>query len=354
MPYSSAPFVGGGIIPGSGTYTGTNEFTGQTNISGPDSNTNVEIGSVTNDANAGTGGTSVVIGNGATNTINGTGVVIIGSLAAVTTASGVDSMAIGRAATVTSANGIAIGAGASAAGGSNVALGNGATAAANSVAIGLSSTAAANEFVCGSTSSGAINNVYFGKGKTNATATAYAHNGTGGFGANNAGADVILAGGKGTGTAAGGDVRLQTSVSIGSGSTPQTLGDRDMIRAQAKALTESSATSFARITTAAGEATGGQVDYTIIASDGTDHQARSGSVYFAGVNKATAVTAPAPTEIGTSLVAVSTGTLTVTWTAVNAANTFDLQANAVSSLTQTTLAIYYRVRLNGPGTVSAL
>jgi hypothetical protein len=359
MPYSSAPFVGGGTIPGSGTYTGTNEFTGQTNISGPDNNTNVEIGSVTNDANAGTGGTSTVVGNNSTNSGNGTGVTLLGS--GNTASAGNDSVVVGNTNSVAAGSNRVFGTGLSVTGGATRAIfiGNGMSAAINDLlAIGSSptlTTAVQGDAVFGSTGpANGYNNFYFGKGKVSTTAAAVALNAAGGSGANNAGADVILAGGRGTGTAAGGDVRLQASVSIGSGSTAQTLGDRDVIRAQAKALTESAATSFARITTAAGEATGGQVDYTIIASDGTDHQARSGSVYFAGVNKATVVTAPAPTEIGTSLAAVSAGTLTVTWTAVNAANTFDLQANAVSSLAQTSLAIYYRVRLNGPGTVTAL
>jgi len=117
-----------------------------------------------------------------------------------------------------------------------------------------------------------------------------------------------------------------------------------------KALTESAATSFVQIPVAAASFAAGQVVYTIFASDGTDHQTRTGSIYWGAVNKAAVETCGAPTEVGTSLANVSLGTLTVTWTCdTTPANAVNLQANAVSSLTQTTLRIYYKVILNGPG-----
>ena len=114
-----------------------------------------------------------------------------------------------------------------------------------------------------------------------------------------------------------------------------------------KNLTESSATSFVQVACASGAQTGGILHYTIIASDATDYQSRSGSVPFAIVNKAGTETC----TIGTAAdaVAVSTGTLTVSFTSDNSpTNAVYLQANAVSSLTQTTLAIRYWVEITGP------
>jgi hypothetical protein len=95
-------------------------------------------------------------------------------------------------------------------GGSAVALGWDSTAANNSIAIGYLANSAANQFVSGSGTI-PIDNVFFGKGSTHATPTAYAINGTGGSGTNIAGANLVLAGGKGTGTGAGGSVLIQVA-----------------------------------------------------------------------------------------------------------------------------------------------
>lgn len=86
---------------------------------------------------------------------------------------------------------------------------------------GATSTAGA-QFVSGS-SSYPMTDVYFGKGVTNATPTAYAINGTGGSGSNIAGADINIAGGKGTGTGATGKVNLQIARPGSTGSTLNTL-----------------------------------------------------------------------------------------------------------------------------------
>lgn len=107
-------------------------------------------------------------------------------------------------------------------GGSNVFLGNNADATAsgssNAIAIGSGATAGTNQF-----SAININEVYFGPGIVNATATAYSINGTGGSGTNNAGADVQLAGGKGTGTAEPGLTVLKYPLKTTTGTTLQSL-----------------------------------------------------------------------------------------------------------------------------------
>ena len=79
-----------------------------------------------------------------------------------------------------------------------------------------------NMFIAGSTSY-AINNVWFGKGVVNATPTTYTINGTGGSGTNIAGAALQIAGGKGTGNAAGGSIIFQTSAAGATGTTLQSL-----------------------------------------------------------------------------------------------------------------------------------
>ena len=79
-----------------------------------------------------------------------------------------------------------------------------------------------NQFVSGANGY-PINNIYFGKGVVNATPTNYTIHGTGGSGTDIAGADITIAGGKGTGDAAGGDILFQTSDAGASGTTLQSL-----------------------------------------------------------------------------------------------------------------------------------
>jgi hypothetical protein len=207
------------------TFDGTTiESSLQTNISGPDATTNVEIGSTANDANAGTGGTSVVIGNAATAGQNPAGIVLVGSAATNITSAGTDSVGIGRAASVAGANAISIGAAATSAA-SGIAIGSATSAVSGqSVAIGVSSAATVNTFVSGSANH-VMSNVYFGKGITSTAASAYSINGTGGSGADNAGADLILASGASTGAGAPANVKIQSTLVAGSSSTAQALVD---------------------------------------------------------------------------------------------------------------------------------
>lgn len=71
-----------------------------------------------------------------------------------------------------------------------------------------------------------IRDGYIGKGVTSATPQGFALNATGGSGTNIAGASLTLAGGKGTGNAAGGSVVIQTSDPGSTGTTLQTLATR--------------------------------------------------------------------------------------------------------------------------------
>jgi hypothetical protein len=81
-----------------------------------------------------------------------------------------------------------------------------------------------NNFIAGS-SSYPVSNLYFGKGVTNATPTAYTINGTGGSGTDIAGAAVNIAGGKGTGTGIPGTIGIQFARAGSTGSSLNTLSD---------------------------------------------------------------------------------------------------------------------------------
>jgi hypothetical protein len=119
---------------------------------------------------------------------------------------------------------------------------------------------------------------------------------------------------------------------------------------QVKALTAAAATAFVEIGVAAGASVSGFVDYEIYAADAADHQSRSGTLYFSAVNKAGVETCTVFRAQGSTVVdnttdaaAVSAGTLTNTFTCTTAsADAITLNANAVSSLVETTLRITYR------------
>lgn len=117
-----------------------------------------------------------------------------------------------------------------------------------------------------------------------------------------------------------------------------------------KALVQSTSAAVANVTVASGKIVGGIIHYTIHCNNGTDFQSRSGAANFNAVNKGGTVTASI-TPL-TEDVAVSAGTLTVTWTAVANGNSVDLKANATSSLTPTVLECYWDMSLRGSGTAT--
>ena len=136
-----------------------------------------------------------------------------------------------RAGGAASGNGRCVALGYSAdAGGSNqtdaTALGYNAHAVNNySIALGSGSlTTASSQMVVGFASY-PVNDSYWGEGVTSATPQSFAFNATGGSGSNIAGGDLILAGGKGTGNADGGNIILKVATEEGSGSTLQSLAE---------------------------------------------------------------------------------------------------------------------------------
>lgn len=136
-----------------------------------------------------------------------------------------------------------------------------------------------------------------------------------------------------------------------------------------KTLTESSATSVVQITVASSSCTGGDIFYSVFATDTTDFQVRRGHVSFQGCNKAGTMTCkvfgtdqgpagvggptlnPDQTEDGSGAGVLTSGTLTYGWTSTTGAAACNFLVNAVSSLTQTTLEAYSRFSLVGPGQV---
>lgn len=102
---------------------------------------------------------------------------------------------------------------------------------------------------------------------------------------------------------------------------------------------------------------GAKILFTIVADDGTDYQARSGMVTLAAVDKATALTSSileGTAAAGLEADAVSAGTLTDVWSIVDGADKITVRLVPTSSLTPTTMRVYYTVVLNGPHAITVL
>jgi hypothetical protein len=126
--------------------------------------------------------------------------------------------------------------------------------------------------------------------------------------------------------------------------------------APVKTLTESAATEFVRVAvpqTAGSNFAGGKVIWTAYATDTTNHQSITGESKFAAVNAGGTETCAAILDEQTAT-AASSGTLTCTITCVTGlTNLIGLAANCVSSLTQTTLSLSWRLDMPKTQTATA-
>lgn len=131
----------------------------------------------------------------------------------------------------------------------------------NSIGIGNGvRVTAANQAVFGSDTS-STQNVYFGSGVASTSPIAYTINGTGGSGSNVAGGNVRIAGGQGTGSAAGGSVIIQISTAGSSGSSANALHDNATFDANGLTINPK--------TTGAGNT--GEVRFLELAAQGTNY-----------------------------------------------------------------------------------
>ena len=158
-----------------------------------------------------------------------------------------------------------------------------------------------------------------------------------GSGTNKTGAALNVGGGQSTGTGRAGHVIIHTGMTGSStGSSLNSYTTRAFYRAGSVTLTESTATLISNVAVASGKIAGGTLVVTVNADDGTDFQALTSTLNFSIINKGGTVTATVTQTDGTT--AASSGTLSATYTIVVNGNSADIKCNAVSSLTQTTLA----------------
>ena len=214
---------------------------------------------------------------------------------------------------------------------------------------GASCTASNQLVMGGEGASEGFTEGYLGQGVTKATPSDLRLNATGGSGTDNPGADFTVAGGKGTGTGAGGDVHIQTSPALTTSSTLQTLEDRARVVAKQFTLADATAATIFTLTLGDDKGGGGTVHYCVKAKDAANEQMECGAFDYAGVDitaGAGGETCPNPTKVGTPLPALSAGTLAVTFTATTGTELCNIRVAADTSLTPTELWIKYSFTQN--------
>jgi hypothetical protein len=173
-----------------------------------------------------------------------------------------------------------------------------------------------------------------------------------GSGTDKNGGDLSLNGGIGTGTGRAGAVLVKTSNTSSTGSAAQTESTRAYYSAKFVDLTESSATLLFTVPVANTNYVGLTAAVTIYATDGTETQSQTTIITVDAVAKSTTITAAiSPTGAQTGG-ALSTGTLSTTYTVADAgSNVLNVLANSVSSLSQTTFrAKFVITAINAFGT----
>lgn len=152
-----------------------------------------------------------------------------------------------------------------------------------------------------------------------------------------AGVDLVLNTGRGTGAGVGGNLSIQVPFAGSTGTTATPLVERRKIVSKRYPLVTTVAKALFDVALPAGSFVSLAVRYGVRCSDGTDHQAISGSVHLAAVNKAGTYTFTAVDS--TACLAASTGTLTLAWTKTNGTNKLTINVAGTTSLTPTTFDV---------------
>lgn len=124
----------------------------------------------------------------------------------------------------------------------------------------------------------------------------------------------------------------------------------------ARSLTNDTATGITEIALTAGSFACGVLQYAIIVTNGTDHQALSGIISWSAVNKAGSYTATVNNNTSNEAKALSSGTLTTVWDVLTGTNKVTLRVKATSSLTPSAgyPKITYTMITDSPTSVTTL
>lgn len=150
-----------------------------------------------------------------------------------------------------------------------------------------------------------------------------------------AGANLTLAGGRGTGAGNGGNLILQTSPKLATGTSAQVLETRALVVGHQLNLTDNTATTFDIVTLGNDTFGGGTIHYCVYGADATTGNAECGSIDFNGIDVTAGAggeVCPNPTKVGTPLVATVTSTLAVSFTATTGTDLCNLKVTADTNI----------------------
>lgn len=186
----------------------------------------------------------------------------------------------------------------------------------------------------------------------NGTAVAQTIKGPDGItGSNVTGGALTLAGGRATGIGAGGNVVMQTSPAVASGTTAQVLETRKLVVAKQLTLVDNTATTFLVQTLGNDTGGGGVIHYCIYAADATTAGIECGNVDFAGVDVTSGAggeVCATPGKHGTPLQALSGSTLATTFAATTGTDLCNIRVTADTNIaTPLELWIKYSVESSG-------
>lgn len=170
-----------------------------------------------------------------------------------------------------------------------------------------------------------------------------------GAGTNISGQPFVIYPSLATGSGLSGPLVLSTGYTAGAGTTQHAPSARQYLGTRRSPLTAGAATPFASLTYGASTSIGAEFFVTIRAGDGTNQQAMSYRVAVNSVRDAAGNTQSTVGVIGTPPVAAGSGTLTATFSVTEGAGAVTLNANAVSSLSETFIDATFQVISNGSG-----
>jgi hypothetical protein len=167
----------------------------------------------------------------------------------------------------------------------------------------------------------------------------------------------------------GGKLLLSSGISTGSGmtstiikrytrdasaSTDNTQTDALVITSE-KTLVDNTATSLFEVSLPSNSVAGGTIEYTVSATDGTDFQAHTGTVWYSACNKSGVYTTAISDESNADSANISSsGTLSETWSILTGTNKITIQANFNSSLSTPTIKMYYFIHNGSVQTITQL
>lgn len=118
---------------------------------------------------------------------------------------------------------------------------------------------------------------------------------------------------------------------------------RQVHNATAKTIADGSPTSLFSVALTAGQVIGGVMHFMVHASDATDHQVISGIATYSAENKAGTIVRAITYVAANEAKSVSSGTLTLAFTATDDTNVATFKLQPTGSLTESTYTITYSV-----------